>query len=196
MQLSSLEMANLCKKLVDEKYKDNHKNRLEHIYGVAEMAEYLGKKYNVDPNICKACAYMHDYSKYDDFNELKSLLSIEDQKECEKYPFLYHAYLSAIFFKKYVSDDIDMYNAIRYHVFGRPNMSKLEEIIMISDFTEKNRKYDACIKCRNILLNDDSMDRAIYESLLSTINHNIEEGKDAHPLQIEVLKQYEERIKQ
>ena len=194
MQLSSIEMANLCKKLVDEKYKDNHKNRLEHIYGVAEMAEYLGKKYNVDPNICKACAYMHDYSKYDNFDELKYLLSEEDQKECEKYPFLYHAYLSAIFFKKYVSDDLDCYNAIRYHVFGRPNMSKLEEIIMISDFTEKTRKYDACIKCRNILLNDVSMDRAIYESLLSTINHNIEEGKEAHPVQLEVLKQYEKRI--
>ena len=194
MRLSSIEIKNKCKELVDLKYKDSHKSRLDHIYGVAKMASYLGKKYNVDPNICEACAYMHDYSKYDDFNSLKELLSIEDQKECEEYPFLYHAYLSAYFFKKYVCDDINMYNAIRYHVFGRLNMTTLEEIIMISDYTEENRKYDDCIKCREILLNSDSMDNAIYYSLDKTIKHCIDEGKKPHPTQLLILKQYEERI--
>ena len=37
---------------------------------------------------------------------------------------------------------MDIYNAIRNHVFGRIGMSKLEEIILISDYTEENRKYD------------------------------------------------------
>ncbi len=127
-----------AKNVLEEHYKDKNPKRLAHIYGVAEMAEFLAKRYGVDPNKAKIAGLMHDYSKYDNFDELKDLLSKEDQIECEKYPFLYHAYLSAIFFKKLVSDDEDIYNAIRYHVFGKPNMNMLEAIIMISDFTETN----------------------------------------------------------
>ena len=97
MQLSSEGMAKLAYELVNKKYENEHKNRLEHILGVAEMAEYLANKFNVDPNIAKACAYMHDYSKYDNFEEEEYLLDDNDVKECRKYPFLYHAYLSAIY---------------------------------------------------------------------------------------------------
>ena len=43
---------------------------------------------------------------------------------------------------------MEIYNAIKYHVFGRPKMSLLEAIIMIADYTEENREYDTCIECR------------------------------------------------
>ena len=185
-----------AKECVDKHYENGNQKRLNHIYGVAEMAGFLAKRYNIDPDMAMAAGYMHDYSKYDNFDELKDLLSKEDKEECEKYPFLYHAYLSAIFFKKLISDNEEIYNAIRYHVFGRENMNMLEKIIMISDFTEKNRTYDACIKCRNILVNDNDIDLAIYESLLATKSNCLSNGDKLHPEQEKVLKEYERIIRE
>ncbi len=184
-----------AKEVLEEHYKDKNPKRLAHIYGVAEMAEFLANRYGIDPDMAAIAGLMHDYSKYDNFDELKDLLTKEDQEECEKYPFLYHAYLSAIFFKKLISDNEDIYNAIRYHVFGRPNMNMLEAIIMISDFTEKNRTYDDCIKCRKILVEDNDIDLAIYESLLATKRHCLNEGNTIHPKQALVLEEYEEKIR-
>ena len=181
--------------IITNKLKDTHKKRYEHILGVCEMAEYLAKIKGVDVTKAKTAALMHDYSKYDDINDAKKYLSEEDQKECEKYPFLYHAYLSAYWYKKLIGDDIDIYNAIRYHVFGRPNMSDLEEIIMISDYTEKNRTYDSCIECRNLIL-DGKINLAIYKSLMYTIDIVLKNHEEPHPKQVMVFNYYKEKVEE
>ena len=43
-----MQLSDKAKALVEEKYKDGHKKRLEHIFGVALMAEFLAIRYNVD----------------------------------------------------------------------------------------------------------------------------------------------------
>ena len=186
-------LSDKAKQLVEEKYKDNHKDRLEHIYGVVEMATYLAEKYNVDIEKAKIAAYMHDYSKYDDFDTAALYLDDKDIKECEKYPFLFHAYLSAEAYIRLLGSDMDIYNAIRYHVFGREKMSMLEAIIMIADYTEKNRKYKECIETRKILL-EGNFNLAIYKSLENTINHCKEKGEEAHPMQLLVFEEYKRKI--
>ena len=189
-----MQLSNKAYELIKSHFNNKHDKRLKHVEGVAKMAELLANRYKVNPDIAKACGYFHDYSKYDDYSEASKYLSQDEIAECEKYPFLYHAYLSAYHFKELVSDDLDMFNAIYNHVFGRPNMSKLEEIIMIADFTEENREYDDCIRVRKILLDGD-MDKAIYESLKATIDIVIKKGETPHPRQLAVFKEYEERIK-
>ena len=71
-------------------------------------------------------------------------------------------------------------------------ISLLEEIVFVSDFTEEGRTYEDCIKCREILLNK-GIDEAIIYSYEATMNHI--DGSNPHPLQIEVLKSYKEKIK-
>lgn len=172
-----------------------HENRYIHTLGVVKMAKYLANKLNYDETKAEIAAYMHDYSKYDDIKTAVDLLTEKEINECEEYPFLYHAYLSAENYKLLGGEDEDIYLAIKYHVFGRPKMSTLEKIIMIADYTEENRKYESCIECRNILLNGD-VDLAIYKSLLYTSNHVSEiGGAKVHPVQYEVLKEYESRVK-
>lgn len=188
-----MQLSDKALKLVSEHLKD-HQKRLTHILGVCEMAETLAIRYNVDLDLAKSSALMHDYSKYDSFDEASKYLTKEEIEECTNYPFMLHAYLSAYKYKELISDNKDAFNAIYNHVFGRPNMSNLEKIIMISDYTEKNRTYPDCIEVRKILLDGD-LDLAIYESLIRTIKHCGSEGKLAHPRQLEVLKEYEERIK-
>lgn len=189
--LSSSEARNI----VIEKYNNNHMDRLTHIFGVAEMAEYLAKKYGVDPEKALIAGYLHDYAKYDDPNEAIGMLSDEDLNECMKYPFLYHAYMSAYFYKKIAGDDYDeeIFLAIRNHVFGRVGMTPLEEIVMIADYTEKNRKYPTCIECRKILL-DGNKDLAIFKALGYTIEHCKKKGEVAHPEQVLVYKEYRKRL--
>ena len=187
-------LSDKAKSLVEEKYDTNHKNRLTHILGVAEMAEFLASRYGIDKEKALTAAYMHDYSKYDDPSIAKDYLTKEEIEECEEYPFLYHAYLSAEFYKKLIGDDLDIYNAIKYHVFGRLNMSKLEEIIMISDYTEKNRTYPSCVKVRKILVEDNNMNLAIYESLKGMVDIAIKEGNKPHPMQLEIMEEYKRKV--
>ena len=188
-----MQLSVQAKKLVSEKLKD-HEKRLIHTLGVCEMAELLAVRYDVDIEKAKIAALMHDYSKYDNPKECSDMLTEDEKLECEKYPFLYHAYLSAYNYKKLFPYDEDIFNAIHNHVFGRVGMSKLEEIIMIADFTEKNRTYDACIKCRKILLDGD-INKAIYESLLATTSHCEDNGDKPHPEQLKVLEYYKEKIR-
>lgn len=174
------------------KHLKDHEKRYIHIMGVVEMAEHLAHIYNVDPLKAKFAALLHDYSKYEDSD--LSPLSDEDKKECLKYPFLAHAYLSEIAAKEvFKITDEEVLLAIRNHVIGRIGMTRLEEIIFISDFTEKNRVYDACIKCREILLNK-SIEEAIIYSYESTMNHTGSEGYEPHPLQLKILKEYKEKL--
>ena len=94
------------------------------------------------------------------------------------------------YYLKYIGNDMDIYNAIRNHVFGRIGMSKLEEIILISDYTEENRTYDDCIKVRKIVL-EGKLNKAIYESTRFVVEYISQKGKTPHPVQLGVLKYYE-----
>ena len=187
-----MELYEKCKKMLIEHYNGKHEERLIHSLGVVEMAEYLAGIYRIDIEKAKIAAILHDYCKYDSIIDIKKLLTEDEIYECELYPFLYHAYGSAYIYKNYVGSDIDIFNAIHNHVFGRPNMSKLEAIIMISDFTEKNRKYEQCIKARELLL-DGQFNEAIIYSLESTMKHCLEKHENPHPRQLEVYNEYLEK---
>lgn len=188
-----MQLSKKAYELVYNKYKDTHQNRFLHILGVVEMAEYLAKIYNIDKEKVRIAALMHDYSKYDDFKDACKYLNANDLKECNEYPFLYHAYLSAEAYKRLIGNDEEIYLAIRNHVFGRIGMTRLEEIIMISDYTEKNRTYKECIEVRDILLSGD-LNLAIYKSLEYTIENCIRNNNIPHPMQIEVLNEYKLKV--
>ncbi|MGM9971908.1 MAG: bis(5'-nucleosyl)-tetraphosphatase (symmetrical) YqeK [Anaeroplasmataceae bacterium] len=193
MQLSENDVKRVFE-IVNNKYKDNHKNRFAHIIGVYNMALRLADIYNVSRIKAGIAALIHDYYKYETFEEMDDYLTNGAEKEeCRKYPFLYHAYCSAkALHDVFEIDDDSIFNAIHNHVFGRVNMSDLEKIIMISDYTEENRKYEDCIRCREILF-DKGIDEAIYFSTLKTIEHVKKNGDTVHPTQLLILKEYEEK---
>ena len=45
-------------------------------------------------------------------------------------------------------DDEDILNAVRYHTTGRANMSLLEKIIFVADFTSEERTYNGVATMR------------------------------------------------
>ena len=182
-----------AKELVINKYNNSNPKRLNHILGVANMAKKLAVIYGVDQEKAEIAGLMHDYIKYETNEEMKKMINDEDIYDCQICEVLLHSYASANMYKKLGGEDLDIYNAIRNHVFGRLNMSKLEEIILIADYTEENREYYDCIKCREILF-DKGIYEAIHYSTDKTIKFVLDRGLRPHPLQIEVLKYYKEKI--
>lgn len=180
--------------LVKNKFGEEHKDRYEHTLGVVKMAEYLAIKYQSDPIKAKIAAYLHDFCKYDSIEDVEKILSEQDRNECRMYPVLYHSYGSAAYYRQTIGMDEEIYQAIRNHVFGRLNMSLLEEIILISDYTEENRRYPDCISCREILYQD-KFNEAIYVSTKNTIEFLKKKGLKPHPLQEKVLDYYERKCK-
>ncbi len=184
------------RKMVEEKFISvGQIERYKHTLGVGKMALTLANQYGIDPTKALLAAYLHDFCKYDSLEEITSLLDPKDIEECESYPVLYHSYASAQYYKKYIGKDEEIYEAIRNHVFGRLHMTRLEEIILISDYTEENRMYPNCIKVRETLLSKD-LYKAIYESTYYTIEFLKSKNINPHPLQMEVLKYYEGKCKQ
>ena len=177
------------------KYTNNgHFNRFTHIEGVCKMATHLAKIYNVDIKKAQICALVHDYYKYESNEELRSLIDKEDILICEECEVLYHSFASAnALLNEFGIDDNEMKNAIKYHVFGHTSMTKLEEIILISDYTEENRTYKDCIEVRDILLSG-NLDLAIYESTKRVINFLVNRNIKPHPMQYEVLNEYERKV--
>lgn len=181
------------KQMVYLKFKDGHLKRYTHTIGVSEMACLLAEKYNVDVNKACIASLMHDYCKYDNPKDLEKYFTQEEILECRKYPFLYHAYGSSYKYKELVGDDEEIFSAIYNHVFGKENMTMLEKIIMISDYTEIYREYKDCIICRDILLNK-SLDEAILYSLEHMIEFIKKEGLEPHPRQIKVYEEYKRKV--
>ena len=186
---------------VREKVKDKYLNqfpdkmdRYYHIEGVAKLAKKLAKKNNVDESEAEIAGLVHDYYKYESNEEMAKYIDKEDLDECLACPVLFHSYSSANALKDVFGiDNPEMKSAIKNHVFGKPNMTKLEEIILISDYCEENRKYENCVKCREILLTK-GIEEAIYFSTLKVIDFLKSKNIEPHHLQYEVLKEYERKI--
>jgi predicted HD superfamily hydrolase involved in NAD metabolism len=134
-------MINTIKEKVYEKLKD-HQIRYEHVIGVYETAVKLARKYNVDEEKAAIAALYHDYAKYEPIEEQIAHLELKVIKRYADTPVMYHALAAAHYVENdFMIKDQDILNAIRYHVWGRTEMSMLEKIIFISDYCEPNRKF-------------------------------------------------------
>jgi predicted HD superfamily hydrolase involved in NAD metabolism len=180
------------KEIVFEKFK-NYPNRLTHTLGVCDMAVSLAKKFNVSEEKAIIAALLHDICKYEDLDTMKRLINDDNIfNEFKNTPEIYHAYAAANYAKDVLNiHDEEIINAIRYHVTGRLNMTLLEEIIFISDYTEINRKYESCIICRNEL--NKNFYNAFYLCYNYTIEHLEQNNKDVLKIQYQLRDYYKNK---
>lgn len=181
------------KEKLKEEFKDDNK-RLIHIYGVASMAKKLACKFKIDEDKAYIAGLCHDYYKNRSLEFLKSKIkSPEDLKKCEEVEALYHAYAIADSLEEeFGISDLEIYEAVKYHVFGKKGMNKLTEIVMISDYCELSRTYETCIKCRNILYIN--YDLAVYYSYYYVNSFLKRKGYHACLEQIQLEEEYKEKI--
>lgn len=184
-------MIEIIKAAVMKKF-EHHPSRLKHILGVVDLATDLALKFGLSIEEAQIAAYLHDYAKYDSIES--QIASIDDEAIIRKYqdvPVLYHAYAAGSILKnEFGIDNPAIYNAIVSHVWGRPNMDKLEQILVVADFCEASRTYPACIEAREALKRD--FHEALYLSLQFPIEHLLRQGIVPHDEQLKARDYYKQ----
>lgn len=166
--------------------------RFEHSLAVASRAEYLAKKYGADPEKARIAGLLHDILKDTDgdsqlqiFKDFDILLDAVEQKA----PKLWHAHAGAVFIQHILGiTDEDIVNAVRYHTTARANMSLLEVVLYLADFTSDDRDYPDVDVMRELTERD--LNAAMRYALAYTIDDLNAQGRPVHP---DTLACYKER---
>lgn len=143
--------------------------KLEHSLGVEATARKLAAIYGESVEKAGCAGLLHDYTKQ------KNNIAL-----AEKYHIPYttaktlHGHTAAAILKEkgYVADE-DILSAIRWHTTGKPEMTNLEKIVYLADYTEPNRDFEGVDDLRNLSYKD--LDLAMFYSLQRTIAHILEQ---------------------
>jgi predicted HD superfamily hydrolase involved in NAD metabolism len=183
-------MIDDIKKAVEEKLKD-HPKRLKHVFGVYETAVKLAQAYHYDEHKAAIAALFHDYAKYDSIEDQIQHLELKIIKQYTDAPVVYHAFAAAYALETYFHvKDQDILNAIRYHVFGRKEMSMLEKIIFIADYCEPSRDFEDTTYIYELAIKD--IDQAVLYCMKVTIDDVERKNKTLHEDQVAAYQYYQE----
>ena len=183
-------MIEQLKHRVEEKLK-NHPKRLLHVMGVYETACKLADLHGINSEKAAIAALYHDYAKYDSIEVQIQHIELKLIKQYAEYPVIYHALAAAISLEQeYMIKDQDILNAIRYHVWGRPQMSDLEKIIFISDSCEPNRKFDDAALIFETATKD--LNKAVELAMKASIDYLYQKGLLPSEEQMEAYTYYRE----
>lgn len=137
------------KKIIKEKMGDF---RYEHSVNVSKEAKKLARLYGANEEKAQLAGILHDITKEIPKDEQLQIIVdsgiILDNVQ-KNAPKLWHGISGSIYVQQNLCiDDEDILNAIRYHTTGRANMSLLEKIIFIADFTSEERTYSGVATMR------------------------------------------------
>lgn len=173
------------------------KSRLEHSKAVAKRAKELAITYGADPDKAYLAGLVHDWCKY--FDDAEMIKWIDDSKVVERFktaPQIYHAYASANYAKIYFEiEDEEIINAIRYHVYGRLNMTLLEKIMVMADYTDETRTYPDCLKVKE-MLDKGNLELALYTFIDNTIEYVKKRNFIPIPEELEIKEQLKNEVKE
>ncbi|WP_338451547.1 bis(5'-nucleosyl)-tetraphosphatase (symmetrical) YqeK [Niallia oryzisoli] len=158
-------------------------HRYQHTLGVMETAVLLAKKYGVDEKKAELAAIFHDYAKFRDKEEMKSII-VEQKMDPELLEYngeLWHAPVGAYLAEKEAGvTDPEILDAIRYHTSGRPKMTKLEKVIYLADYIEPGRHFPGVEDVREIANQD--LNQALIEAIKNTIVFLMKKNQRIFPL--------------
>lgn len=166
--------------------------RFKHSIGVVKRAIEYAKIHEVDEDIVKRVAIIHDIAKEIPKDEIinyarKIGVNLDNvEKENLRLP---HAKIGAQIGKQKYNFTEDMINSIKYHTTGRKEMSILEKIIYLADATEENRKYDDLDYYVELCKKD--INRAMFEVSKWTIEDLVKKSSIIHIDTVECYNYYE-----
>lgn len=156
--------AKECKSIIKERMGNT---RYTHCLNVAEEAIRLAKKYGGDVKKAEIAGILHDITKETPIDEQLQIIKnagIELGEIELSAPKLYHSISGYAYLRDTLKiEDEDILNAVRYHTTARANMSLLEQIIYIADFTSAERDYNGVERMRKA--SNKGLDKAMLEGL-------------------------------
>lgn len=144
-----------------------------------EEAKILAKIYGADEKKAELAGLLHDITKNLTPQEHLALIrksgKNEDPEEvsCKN---LLHAVTAPIVLEKELGiTDPEILSAVRFHTRAKPDMTLLEKIIYVADFTEPSRVYTDADFYRKIARED--LDKTLFLSLRWGIDDRLQKGK-------------------
>ena len=144
--------------------------RVAHVAGCENEAVGLAQRWGEDPELAAEAAILHDITKR---------CSLEQQLQyCEKYGImidnsemrnksLFHARTGAALARDLFGIDDTVYEAIRWHTTGKPDMTRFEKILYLADYIEPTRDFEGIGELRALAYED--LDAAMALGLKMTI---------------------------
>lgn len=169
-------------------YKEILKKRLNekryyHSLCVADEAERLALKYGADSKKAYLAGLLHDITKNTTEEEqlqmFKEFGIIPDSITRQSFK-LWHAVSGAAYIENILKiTDEEIISAVRYHTTARENMTLLEKILYLADFSSADRCYDD-VEIMRIKV-DESISAAMEYALSYTISELVEKHALIHP---------------
>lgn len=170
------------------------KNRYNHSLMVEKRALEIARIFKVDEYKCSISALLHDVCKEMNVNNMLQYVNLNDIIYKENFlecTGIWHSFCGAEFSKKhFLIEDEDILNAIRYHSTARVNMTDIEKVIFVSDFTSEDRMFSEAIEIRTQKF--ENLNKLFVKVLLSNINFLINNKKRIY---IETVVAYNHYIK-
>lgn len=153
--------------------KNLKEKRYMHVLGVVSTAKKLAKLNGVSEEKAEIAALCHDAGKNLTKEQLLNIIeknNIQLTLDEKKTPELWHAIVSPIIAKEEFNiNDEEILEAARWHTTGKPNMTKLEKIIYISDMIEPSRVFNGVDSIREAVLED--LDLGVLKGMEHTIRY-------------------------
>lgn len=179
MQLGFMQKADVIKEYAKTVLSEK---RFVHTVNVAEEAKRLANLWGADKDCAYLAGVIHDIAK--EVPKCRALGALAEYgykpDETEKQnPGLLHGKLAAYIARdRFGVDDEDVLSAVAYHTTGRPEMSLLEKIIYVADFTEPGRQYPEAGEIRKLA--DQDLDKAVLCQADMVIKFIIDSGRVLH----------------
>lgn len=180
-----------------EEYKSHIRKRLSdkryyHSLCVADEAVRLADRYGADKQKAYLAGLLHDVLKDTSSNEQlkfsKQFGIILSDLEISA-PSLYHSLIGSEYVRRVLGvEDEEIISAIKYHTTAKADMSLLQKIIYLADYTSLDRDYNGVEDMRQAV--NEGLDKAMKVALDYTVQEL--EGKQVpiHPDTLAAFKQY------
>ncbi|SDH46778.1 putative HD superfamily hydrolase of NAD metabolism [Alteribacillus persepolensis] len=158
-------------------------HRYIHTVGVMETAVYLADKIgNLHQNEVELAAIFHDYAKFRDKEEMRSIIRQQeyDKKFIDYGDELLHAPAGAYLVKTEIGiDNEEILSAIFWHTTGKEDMNNLEKVLFLADYIEPNRIFPGVEEVRRTA--DENIDEAVVMALRNTITFLMKKQQSVFP---------------
>lgn len=172
-------------------------HRFRHTLGVEKIAVILGECCMPDKlDVIRVAALLHDISK--EYSEAEHILLMKRQgidmsEEDLSSPQLWHSMTAPLVvmedFPEFACEEV--LSAVRNHTVGSPDMSVLDEIILLADYIEFGRSYEGCVALRKKVFDElegcegaDECVAVLHSAVAESLDNNIKEftsrGKPFH----------------
>ena len=182
----------LREKLLD--HLDEH--RVAHVAGCESEAVRLAMHWGEDPELAAEAGILHDITKSLPFERQLQLCEkygiINDNSELDN-PKLLHAKTGAAMARELFGVSDTVYEAIRWHTTGKPDMSLFEKILYLADYIEPTRDFDGIDALRELAFTD--LDGAMVLGLGMTIDEIRRSGREPYIDTLEAYAWYKEKEK-